>query len=199
MSGNRADGSRDRTVLAMRPLTSRTTRTTGMLRRSLRRGATMLEFALVLPIFMFMLLFAIDMGHLVLMSGAMQDATFSAARTGAQVGGGGINARGTGSVVCANNQPCRSGSTYTSLTDTAAQIPGFGDLGHLKGMKVNTGAVCLEGANDHVQVTATYETRLLTPGLGVMLNMMSNGGSDDRWDTWTLSSTAIARCEVIRS
>jgi hypothetical protein len=32
---------------------------------------------------MFMLMFTFDMGHVVLMSGAMQDANYSAARTGA--------------------------------------------------------------------------------------------------------------------
>lgn len=156
----------------------------------------MLEFALILPIFMFMLIFAIDMGHLVLMSGAMQDATFSAARTGAQVGGAGIDASGSGSVVCANGQPCKVGSTYNSLKDTAAQIPGAGNLDKLT-MKVMKGAVCKDGVNDHVQISSTFQTQLLTPGLGPLLNMM--GGNGENWDTWTLSATAIARCEVIRS
>ena len=41
-----------------------------------RRASTMIEFALILPMFMFLLLFSMDMGHLVLMKGAMEDATF---------------------------------------------------------------------------------------------------------------------------
>lgn len=164
----------------------------------------MLEFAFVLPILMFVLLFIVDMGHLMLMSGAMQDATFSAARTGAQVGGAAIDANGTGRIVCggdgANGNPCRAGSTYRSLLDTAQQIPGYGSLGSMREMTVVHGAVCRDdGTNDHVELRTTYRTSLVTPGLGAMLNLMSPGANSSADGEWTLSATAVARCEVIRS
>lgn len=196
MIANRARRGAPGTVPSMRTLTS-----TGRLRGLPRRAATMLEFALILPMFMFMMMFTLDMGHLVLMSGAMQDATFSAARTGAQVGGAGIDTRATGQgAVCPNGEPCKSGSTYRSLMESAAQIPGYNRLGKVESMKVVHGAVCLDGANDHVQIKVTYSTDLVTPGLTSLLKMVAaDKGPTPNYDHWTLTATGIARCEVIRS
>ena len=59
-----------------------------------RRGAQMLEFAMLLPIFMFLIVFTFDMGRLVLTTVALNDVTQQAARSGAQVGGRSAHARG---------------------------------------------------------------------------------------------------------
>lgn len=163
----------------------------------------MLEFALILPIFMFMLLFTIDMGHLILMSSAMQDATYAAATTGAQVGGAGIDTSGSGMLVCNNGTTCRAGSTYRSLTSSASQIPGYGKLGSLDSstpMVIVHGATCVDdGVNDHVVIRTKYSTSLLTPGLGALLKMMSGSSNGVSDNGWVLTSTAAVRCQVIRS
>jgi Flp pilus assembly protein TadG len=164
-----------------------------------RLGTAMLEFALILPIFMFMMVFVLDMGHLVLMSGAIQDATFSAARTGAQLGGGGVDGSSGGAIVCTNGAACQSGSTWQTLNQTAQQIPGYGSLGELKRMTVVKGARCAAtGSDTHVVVRSEYSTELLTPGLGGLLSLFS-GKSNNLDGDWTLTATAVARCEIVRS
>ena len=57
-------------------------------------GATLVEFALVLPIFLFMMLFTIDMGTMVLVSGE-QDNTFVPGGGGNPVDWDGISESGT--------------------------------------------------------------------------------------------------------
>jgi hypothetical protein len=165
-------------------------------RHGLARAATMIEFAFILPIFMFLLLFSIDMGQVILMSGAMQDATFSAARTGAQLGGAGFDAS-TGALVCPTTGRCSAGSTYASFERTVDQIP-FGSQNQVTGMSVLTGARCTaSGQDDHGALRVTYSVRLVTPGLNTMLSMMK-GGADRPDAPWQMSATAVARCEIVR-
>ena len=182
------------TVTGMRTLTSPGLRSPG------RKAATFLEFAFILPIFMFMLMFTLDMGHMMLMSGAMQDATYSAARTGAQAGGASIDIRANTSP-CPQSGVCSQGSSYRSLQDTMRQIPGSGKLIELRDMTIVHGGRCTnDGVNDHVEIRTRYDLHLITPGLTAMLDMFSEGkqaGVDN--SAWTLKSTAVARCEVIRS
>jgi hypothetical protein len=172
----------------------------------------MIEFALILPIFMFMIMFTLDMGKMVLMSGAMQDATFSAARTGAQLGGAGLDPTSTsGGQICNNGSTCDSSLTYSSLLETAQQIPGYGgkcsdvaagsSLGCLRDMTIERGAVCADNPdNDHVAIRARYSTTVTTPFLLSLMDMFSDGRDSRVQDgKWTLYATAVARCEVIRS
>lgn len=158
----------------------------------------MIEFAFVLPIFMFLLMFVVDMGNLVLQSGAMQDATFSAARTGAQVGGGGISTAGSGSVVCGDGGDCSNGAARANLNATAAQIPGNGKLGQIVSMEVVRGNKCTID-QPNVTLRTTYSTQLVTPGLAGMLRLATGTSGTSAADgNWTLRATATARCEVIR-
>lgn len=156
----------------------------------------MIEFAFILPIFMFLLLFTIDMGQVILMSGAMQDATFSAARAGAQVGGASVDAR-TGTTVCGRTGACSSGSTYRTFARAADQIP-FAATKSATKLSIRSGGVCTTtGADSHVGIDVTYNVRLLTPGLNSMLGLMNgtNGGKDA---DWAMKATAVARCEIVR-
>lgn len=195
-----------RTVIGMKPLRHRAHRTAaarraaarhGSVRRS--RGATMIEFAFILPIFMFMLLFIIDMGTMILMQGAMQDATYSAARTGAQYGGAAVG------TTCQNGaSDCQTGYTRIALNDAAGQIPGYPRLGHIVSMGITSGAKCTSGTangtnnvNGFVSIKVTYTTRMVTPGLAGMLRMLgSNSGTGNEW---TSTAVGVARCQIVVS
>ena len=166
-------------------------------RRGWRRAATMIEFAFVLPIFMFLLLFTIDMGQVILMSGAMQDATFSAARAGAQIGGASYDAR-TGTAVCASSGRCSAGSTYRTFQRAVEQIP-FASQNTVKGMSIRHGGTCAtRGANAYVEVRTSYAVRLATPGLNAMLDVVKGSSASGGDGAWAMSATGLARCEVVR-
>jgi hypothetical protein len=183
-----------RTVTAMTRLRSRRL-APGSSR--LRRAVTQLEFALVLPAFLFLMLFTVDMGHLILVSGAMQDATFSAARTGSQIGGAGLDGQ-SGALACPGSGTCSGGSTYGSLTSSADQVPSVSGEGKIESMEIVHGAICRNSSPDnHVVVRVVYSTHLLMPGLTTMLNMVS-GRAPAPDGAWTLTSTAAVRCEITR-
>lgn len=182
----------------LRPLTRRYVAVRGGTSRA-RRAVAMLEFALILPMFLLLLVFAFDMGHLVLMSGAMQDATFTAARTGAQLGGAGLSMP-SGSKVCGDGE-CSQGEAWTSLQDTVAQIPTVRSLGvnNTLKMTIRQGAVCTQFGDDHVVIDSHFRVRLITPGLGALLAMVSTkNDAGAGLDEWPLTATAVARCEVVR-
>lgn len=162
------------------------------------RAATMIEFAFVLPIFTFLMLFVVDMGHIVLVSSAMQDAAFTSARSGAQVGGGGLSPNG--SRVCyRDGASCRNSEavSYDALMDAAEQIPGYGKLGAVTDMRLMSGAMCANTPMDnHVTVRVDYSTSLVTPGLQTMLNLFSGKGGKTPDGNWQLHAIATSRCEV---
>jgi len=163
----------------------------------------MIEFAFILPMFTFMLLFSLDMGHLVMLRGAMADATFAAARTGAQIGGAGLDTTGNGRLVCPNNGACAVGNTWGVLSESVRlNVPGASTVVNKLKMTIVSGAKCRNGTDDHVVLNVTYTTKPITPGLGAILKMINTSagkstapGSTD----WALHTVSIARCEVIRS
>lgn len=162
-----------------------------------RRAVAMIEFALVLPMFLFLIVFTIDMGHLILMSGSVQDATHTAARVGAQLGGAGVNTNSGGGIACGNGSRNCNSDAYRALTDTVAQIPTADTLGQLEHMEIATGSRCTTGgADDHVTLRVRYSTRLVTPGLSALLSFVS--GKPENYESWNLNATAVARCEVVR-
>ena len=87
------------------------------------RGATMMEFVLILPVLLFVTLFTIDMGNVILTNGAMQDAAYAAARSGAQVGGGAL-APETGTYPCRKGAVCTTGVSYNSFRESVEDVPG---------------------------------------------------------------------------
>jgi Flp pilus assembly protein TadG len=155
----------------------------------------MLEFALILPIFMALILLSIDMGHIILISGAMQDAAFSAARAGAEVGGAGYSANG--SPTCPGNGVCDNDTVaYNALVSAAQEIPSSAST-NLTGMTIVSGAECSNAAPDNTVVLKVhYNTNLLTPGLGELL-AMAGGDAGRAPNTWSITATAAARCEVV--
>lgn len=163
---------------------------TAVLRRSTlrpksraRHAGQLLEFMLVLPLALFLLVFAIDMGRLVLASTALTDAATVGARAGARIGyaGGGYGD-------CTG--PARGGESPSY--DATCQ-----SLRVLAGAKVTWVAVmepaggwCTNGA-PWVRVEVRAEMSYIAPGLGQLIGAFTGDGQE-------LISTGIARCEVTR-
>lgn len=174
--------------------------TPGRTRR--RRGATLIEFVLILPLLMFVALFAVDMGNVILVNGAMQDATYTAARAGAQVGGASLMPNGT--YPCgtrSSGSSCSSGASYEAFREAATHVPGYASK-QISGarMKVLTGGKCVAQAttarsDNHVTIAVTYQQKLITPGLAILMNW---SGADIDDGSWNMEVTASSRCEVVR-
>ncbi|MGZ4639143.1 MAG: TadE family protein [Actinomycetes bacterium] len=180
----------------MRTLTQVRPSSAGSLRRGRRgrpgRAATMIEFALVLPIFLFLMLLTVDMGLLMLTSGAMNDTAFSAARAGAEAGGAGLE---HGALACPVDGHCQSGISYDTAEEGLAQMP-LGPSSYAydhSTFTVESGALCTAGGPDtFVTVKMHYRVHTFTPGLSALLGI--NGDSD-----WPLTATGVARCETYRT
>lgn len=156
---------------------------TGLLRTRRSRGAQLLEFAITLPIFLFMLLFSLDMGRMVFLSGVVHDAAFTSARAGAQVGAAGTNA---------------SGASRTAFYEAVDAIPGSKNEDAT--FQVVSSNECTSSGRDEdtfVEVRVSYKVRFITPGLNSMLGVMSDRDNGD--GSWTLPATGVARCEIVRS
>lgn len=147
--------------------------------RSGRRGTQILEFALLLPLFLFMLLFSIDMGRMVLISGAVHDAAFVAARAGAQVGDTGPNPGGA------------SARAFASAVEI---VPGAEQS---RASVLEVSGACQEPYNLNVRVKVSYRVQFITPGLTTLLGMV-NGERRAPEGDWILPAVGIARCEVVR-
>ena len=143
-----------------------------------RRGVVMIEFAMILPLFLFLMLFTVDMGRMVLLQAGLQDATQQSARAGAQVGGASISNR--------------SRITFDSAIDAA---PGL-ESGRVSRFTINSGGTCSAGQTN-VTIDARYSASLITPGLTALLGVFAGQDGQDAGD-WSLSATSVARCEVLR-
>lgn len=144
---------------------------------------------MILPMFLFMCLFAVDLGQMVLMSGALQDSAFVSARKGAQSGAPGLH---------------RSGNAYRGFEEALVGIPGA-DIDRVTNFEaaatssgtsgaVSGSPVCTS-STPWVQVRVSYRQPLITPGLGSLIGLA--GGPSN--ESWVLTQTAVARCEVVRS
>lgn len=170
-----AGSTRSRTVQGMISSPKR------QLRRK-RRGAQLLEFAITLPLFLMMLLFSLDLGRIVFLSGVLHDATFTSARAGAQVGGAKTGVAGNTDV------------SRKAYEEAMRAIPGTQQTSGT--FNVRTGATCSRtpgNTNNYVTVEATRTVSFITPGLNSMLGMFqdSKGG-------YQLRATGVARCEVAK-
>lgn len=140
-----------------------------------RRGAQMLEFVLILPFFLLLMVAAIDMGRLVLTQTALHDAAYTASRTGAQLGGANVG----GNNIAAN-----------VFYETVAATPGL-ELSRTT-LTYTGPALCQAFSSARfVRVDATYNFQFLTPGLYSLLNVSAGGN-------WTVRATGVSRCEVVR-
>lgn len=186
----------------MRTLSTVASRRMAMRRQGRSRAATMMEFVLILPLMLFVVLFTVDMGNVIFVNGTMQDAAYSSARAGAQVGGGSMTTDGR--FPCGTTKTstsCRQGASWTAFNAAVQNVPGYTSK-QISGaqMQILTGGKCTAAAtpsrsDNHVTVKVTYNHKLLTPGLSVL---MSWSGSKIDNGAWAMSVTASSRCEVVR-
>ncbi len=161
-----------------------------------RRAAEYVEFAILLPFFVFFITFAVDMGRLTMLQSAVQDATQQVARAGAQSGGwdfisGTYCSAGTG--VCAPNS-----APYKLMQSTLNQIP-FANGSYVKSVSsyasdygtTYAGPFCVNNTGSYIVAKSQYDARyvFLTPGLYALMGAAL--GSH-----WYLNATAVARADV---
>jgi Flp pilus assembly protein TadG len=151
-----------------------------------RRAVSILEFAIVLPIFLFLVFFMVDAARLLMVNNAMQEATYRAARASAIVG--------------------TTAVAQKAFDDAVAEIPGASAVTE-GSARLTTNGVCplvapLTGgglapvtAEQYVSVQSTYSVTVLTPGLGVLLSFVGGDGIALTSD-FPMRSTAVSRCEV---
>lgn len=149
-----------------------------------RRASLMIEFALILPLFIFFILFSIDAGRLMLLRAELQDATQQAVRAGAQVGGAEFNG------FSPSRDAFDRAVSYAPGLE-AARVQSFEILGPPTN-KCGTGSV----ATTHVTISTEYRAQLVTPGLGALLDIVTDNVSVPG-DGWILRATSTARCEVV--
>lgn len=179
-----------------RPATVSTMRIVTTSRRR-PRAAQFIEFALVLPAFMFLLMFVVDMSVITLVNSGMQEATYNAARFAAQRGGTSVGS----TAPCANNAICATGPVYNRFVETVRSTPLASSVqaGSLN-LTVVSGAVCsaTSGSVDDTFVTlrSAYSINLITPGLSAIMKLLNSNSTQELPGSFT--STAVARCEVVR-
>jgi Flp pilus assembly protein TadG len=145
------------------------------------RGVALLEFMFVLPLFLFLALFAVDMGRVMLAYGALSDSTYVAARSAAQAGSasqfGGDSVR----------------AFYSSLS----AVPGIDQPGTAK-LTINNGTCSV--ANKYITMTGSKAFNFVTPGLGTVLATFTRSTSSEAAynRSWTMSARAVVLCEVVR-
>lgn len=143
-----------------------------LITRRRRRGAVLIEFVLILPLFLFLCMFSIDMGRLVIIAGAVNDATYVAARSGAQRG-----------------DAFEDDNAQIAFERARSSIPGASALEAPE-------LVIVQGrctsSNSYIVVEAAQEVPLITPGLGRLVGMVNQE------PTFTVSSQATVLCEIVR-
>jgi Flp pilus assembly protein TadG len=137
----------------------------------------MLEFVLLLPLFMFFITFTVDMGRVMFMHGVLQDATYQAARNGAQSG---------------LPQDPSVRTTFDRAVDEAPSM----DADRIASFDAGP-ATCGSGTNAYVRVSSTYSADFITPGFSTLLGIFAGENKGPEGD-WQLGARAVARCEVTR-
>lgn len=163
------------------------------LRQRRRRGGILLEFVLSVPFALLLVLLTIDVGRLILVNTALQDAVAVSARTGARQGIVGANPAGAG-IPCLGPQVMfGTNPSYDAFCEAARNIPGA----TVVGFQINrpTGSqgasrVCTQPSQIYVEVEARAQVQLLTPGLKALTNgaVLPDG----------VRAVGVARCEVAR-
>lgn len=148
----------------------------------------MIEFAMLLPISIFFLLFIFNIGSAVLVDNVLNDAVYTAAQLSAQTGAVDPNAvRAAIDQTMTNLGPGYSPANLTVTQAGVTNVAGFGNSN-----------VCTSGVGGYtmVRVSASYNYPMI-PGLGALINMIGGGGASFS-SSLTLNSTGVARCEIAR-
>lgn len=154
------------------------------------RGGQLLEFTLLLPMALFLLVFSIDMGRTVLATTGLQDAAAVGARAGARIGfSGGVPGEG----VCVGSFSTGNPS-YDAFCESASILGGA----RITGVEIISpngygSRFCTESPESNTYVTIRVRARIdyITPGLATLIGMSTGTGDD-------IVVTGTARCEVTR-
>lgn len=162
-----------------------------------KRAAAMLEFMMVFPMALVIVMFSFDVARVYMTLNGAQYAAAAAVRSGAYYG-----AAGEGGV-------CSSSMSYSTVRNEARvldtfcqkvkQMPGSSMVGGaVKSIEVspseslNGVAGACSDANKVVKIDVTLGVPSLVPGLGLIMGVGSSGSNQ-----WNLKVHQEARCEVL--
>jgi Flp pilus assembly protein TadG len=171
------------------------------------RATAMLEFALILPLMLFMLAFCIDVGRMMYAQHAAQQALADAARQAAVTGAAGSSGNSSESVpgtrqlaidTCeASPDSCKM--ALYALRTALSEVPG-GRAVKSWTLRVSTdqalgfGTRC-SAVTPSVKLDLAYRIDWLMPGMNALLSVGSERTEEAPADQ-PLATAAIARCEV---
>ena len=138
---------------------------------------------MIAPLFLFLCLFAIDMGRLIVVSGALNDSAYVAARSGAQ--------RGDAFVADNAEKAFENAITAVPLLGNSTTPASFSIL---QGRCTST--------NSYIVVEARKEVPLITPGLGPLLGVFQGDGGPGALApgrAWDVTSRGSVLCEIVRN
>lgn len=145
------------------------------MRQSKKRAVSTLEFVMILPMFILLITFMVDISRVLMISSGVNNAASKAARDAA--------IRGGTQVLC-GTEPCFKATFNQAIADT----PGTNGIkAKSLDLEATSGQQC-SSIDAVVSVKATYDVDLLTPGLSTVLGL--TGGFKG------LTSVGVARCEV---
>jgi len=168
---------------------------------SKRRGAVLLEFVLMFPMFVYLIMFSFDIGRAVVTYGALTDGAYVAARSNAQIGladpdvaiqAFNASAGSVPGIGCAGGP---SAEPATVCSDTKAEGASAPQL--TVGVRDNGSSPvvgpCTTGWS-FVEVSVSKQFEPLSPGVGAVIGIVdeADGGAV------TINAKAQVLCEVVR-
>jgi len=153
-----------------------------------RRAVQFIEFALIMPFFVVLIFFALDIGRMSIAYATMQDLATTTAIAGAQSGG--VCLASDGTVDC-NNGP---GAKALSQSDEILAALPAGLVSNVAAAYPSGDKCTVDGANSYVTVTLKFDVQMLTPGLSLLAGTLSGHPGK----TLTMTTTALSRCEIVR-
>lgn len=167
----------------------------------------MLEFALILPLMLFMLAFCIDAGRMIYASHAAQQALADAARQAAVFGAAGQGGSSAASYPASRQiaiNACNASQTSCqmalyALHTTLSEVPGgkiikSWTLSVAEDPTLKLGSVC-SALTPSIKLTLAYDIDWLMPGMNTLLSVGSETPAP-RLSTQHLTTSAVVRCEV---
>ena len=161
-------------------------------RHGRQRAAIILEFVLVLPLILALLVFSVDIGRMVMARMSLHDVVSTAARAGARQGYSGTDS--PGGALCAKS--FTGNPTYDSFCNSVNAGSLMGGVQATR-MWITSptpgGGYCDRATAGALFVTAhaTADMRFITPGLRELLTGELDAEA-------VLEETAVARCENAR-
>lgn len=156
------------------------------------RGGAFLEFVLLLPFLVGILLLTLDVGRMVLVKSSLQDATSAAARASARVGYAGS----VPSLGCVSPGSAADIAHRTFCASVAGMPTGpISSFTIVEPSSITSlGATCTTDIDSqYVRVVAVADFQPLTPGLALF-----RGSSGGGLQATSIAATSVARCEVAR-